>query len=290
MKEERSNGTKKGLNIHARRGLAYIVLAVISVLCLFWFFLLFINTTRSHSELNRGFSVVPGKYLLTNIQNLIRMGERLPILTGLWNRFIVAGLSAVFSTYFSVMTAYAIHAYEFKLKKFMFTFILMIMMIPTQVTALGFLQLVSRMRLEDSFIPLIVPTIAAPVTFFYMKQYMESSLPLSLIEAARIDGSGEFRTFNSIVMPLMKPAIAVQAIFTFVSSWNNYFTPALILHEPKKRTVPILIAQLRSMDWSSLDTGVVYAMIGLSIFPVIIVYLILSKHIVQGVAMGSVKG
>ena len=290
MKEERSNGTKKGLNIHARRGLAYIVLAVISVLCLFWFFLLFINTTRSHSELNRGFSVVPGKYLLTNIQNLIRMGERLPILTGLWNSFIVAGLSAVLSTYFSVMTAYAIHAYEFKLKKFMFTFILMIMMIPTQVTALGFLQLVSRMRLEDSFIPLIVPTIAAPVTFFYMKQYMESSLPLSLIEAARIDGSGEFRTFNSIVMPLMKPAIAVQAIFTFVSSWNNYFTPALILHEPKKRTVPILIAQLRSMDWSSLDTGVVYAIIGLSIFPVIIVYLILSKHIVQGVAMGSVKG
>ncbi len=290
MKEERSNGTKKGLNIHARRGLAYIVLAVISVLCLFWFFLLFINTTRSHSELNRGFSVVPGKYLFTNIQNLIRMGERLPILTGLWNSFIVAGLSAVLSTYFSVMTAYAIHAYEFKLKKFMFTFILMIMMIPTQVTALGFLQLVSRMRLEDSFIPLIVPTIAAPVTFFYMKQYMESSLPLSLIEAARIDGSGEFRTFNSIVMPLMKPAIAVQAIFTFVSSWNNYFTPALILHEPKKRTVPILIAQLRSMDWSSLDTGVVYAMIGLSIFPVIIVYLVLSKHIVQGVAMGSVKG
>ncbi len=211
-------------------------------------------------------------------------------MTGLLNSLLVAGLSAVLSTYFSVMTAYAIHAYDFKLKKFMFTFILMIMMIPTQVTALGFLQLVSWMRLEDSFIPLIVPSIAAPVTFFYMKQYMESSLPLSLIEAARIDGSGEFRTFNSIVMPLMKPAIAVQAIFTFVSSWNNYFTPALILHDPKKRTIPILIAQLRSMDWSNLDTGVVYAMIALSIFPVIIVYLFLSKHIVQGVAMGSVKG
>lgn len=211
-------------------------------------------------------------------------------MTGLLNSLLVAGLSAVLSTYFSVMTAYAIHAYDFKLKKFMFTFILMIMMIPTQVTALGFLQLVSWMRLEDSFIPLIVLSIAAPVTFFYMKQYMESSLPLSLIEAARIDGSGEFRTFNSIVMPLMKPAIAVQAIFTFVSSWNNYFTPALILHDPKKRTIPILIAQLRSMDWSNLDTGVVYAMIALSIFPVIIVYLFLSKHIVQGVAMGSVKG
>lgn len=278
------------MGIHARRGVAYVVLAVITMLCLFWFLLLFINMTRSHSELNQGFSIIPSKYLISNIQKLIKMGERLPILTGLLNSLIVAGLSAALCTYFSVMTAYAIHAYDFKLKKFMFTFILMIMMIPTQVTALGFLQLVSRMKLENSFIPLIVPSIAAPVTFFYMKQYMESALPLSLIEAARIDGSGEFRTFNAIVVPLMKPAIAVQAIFTFVTSWNNYFTPALILHDPKKRTVPILIAQLRSMDWSNLDTGVVYTMIGLSIFPVILVYLFLSKFIVQGVAMGSVKG
>lgn len=288
--EGNTNSQKKGMGIHARRGIAYVVLAIISVLCLFWFLLLFINTTRSHSELNQGFSIIPSTNLISNIQKLIKMGERLPILTGLFNSLIVAGLSAAFSTYFSVMTAYAIHAYDFKLKKFMFTFILMIMMIPTQVTALGFLQLVSNMKLENSFIPLIVPTIAAPITFFYMKQYMESALPLSLIEAARIDGSGELRTFNAIVIPLMKPAIAVQAIFTFVSSWNNYFTPALILHEPKMRTVPILIAQLRSMDWSNLDTGVVYAMIALSIFPVIIVYLLLSKFIVQGVAMGSVKG
>ena len=285
-----SNGMQKGMGVRARRGIAYVVLVIISVLCLFWFFLLFINATRSHSDLSRGFSLVPGGNLITNIKNLIAMGERLPILKGLLNSFIVAGLSALVSTYFSVMTAYAIHVYDFKLKKFMFTFILMIMMIPTQVTALGFVQLVSSMKLEDSFIPLIVPTIAAPVTFFYMKQYMESSLPLSLVEAARIDGSGEFRTFNSIVLPLMKPAIAVQAIFTFVTSWNNYFTPALILHNPKMRTVPIVIAQLRSMDWSSLDMGAVYATIGLSIFPVIIVYLFLSKFIVQGVAMGSVKG
>jgi multiple sugar transport system permease protein len=188
------------------------------------------------------------------------------------------------------MTAYAIHAYDFKLKRFIYPFILMIMMIPTQVTALGFVQLVSKMKLEDSFIPLIVPTIASPVTFFYMKQYMESSLPLSLVEAARIDGSGEFRTFNTIVMPLMKPAIAVQAIFSFVSSWNNYFTPALILHEDSKKTLPILIAQLRAADWLKFDMGQVYVMIAFSIFPVILVYLKLSKNIVQGVALGSVKG
>ena len=172
----------------------------------------------------------------------------------------------------------------------MFTFILMIMTIPTQVTALGFLQLVDNMGLTNSFIPLIIPTIAAPSVFFYMKQYMESSLPSALVEAARIDGSGEFRTFNTIVLPLMKPAIAVQAIFTFVSSWNNYFTPALVLQENNKKTLPILIAQLRSADFLKFDMGQVYVMIAFSIFPVIIVYLIMSKYIVGGVAMGSVKG
>ena len=95
---------------------------------------------------------------------------------------------------------------------------------------------------------------------------MESALPLSLVEAARIDGSGEFRTFNSIVLPLMKPAIAVQAIFTFVANWNNYFTPALVLHDDKMKTLPILIAQLRSADFLKFDMGQVYVTIAFSIF------------------------
>ena len=188
------------------------------------------------------------------------------------------------------MTAYAIHAYNFKFKKVMFTFILMVMMIPTQVTALGFLQLIGNMGLEDSFVGLIVPSIAAPVTFFYMKQYLDSTLPMAIIEAARIDGAGEFRIFNTIILPLAKPAIAVQAIFAFVGSWNNYFIPALILHEDSKKTLPILIAQLRSADYLKFDMGQVYMMIAFSIFPVIIVYLCLSKYIVQGTTLGGVKG
>lgn len=279
---------QKGMSIHARRSIAYIVLVIISFFCLFWFYILFINATRSNGELQKGFTLIPSTHLLTNWKNLV--SGTLPIWSGMLNSLIVSACSAVLCVYFSTMTAYAIHAYEFKLKRFIYPFILMIMMIPTQVTALGFVKLVSNMGLEDSLIPLIVPSVASPVVFFYIKQYMESSLPLSLIEAARIDGSGEFKTFNAIVLPLMKPAIAVQAIFTFVSSWNNYFTPALILHNDKKKTLPILIAQLRSADWLKFDMGQVYVMIAFSIFPVIIVYLILSKHIVQGVALGSVKG
>lgn len=284
----KNNELKKGVGLHARRVIAYVVLTIITFFCLFWFYILFINATRSNGELQAGFTLAPSTHLVENWTNLVN--GMLPIWNGMLNSLIVAVCSAALCVYFSTMTAYAIHAYDFKLKKIIYPFILMIMMIPTQVTALGFVKLVSNMRLEDSFIPLIIPTIATPVTFFYMKQYMESSLPLSLIEAARMDGSGEFRTFNTIVLPLMKPAIAVQAIFTFVSSWNNYFTPALILHDDKKKTLPILIAQLRAADWLKFDMGQVYVMIAFSIFPVIVVYLILSKHIVQGVALGSVKG
>ena len=283
-----NDNLEKGLGLHARRAIAYIVLIIISFFCLFWFYVMVINATRSNGELNAGFTLAPSKYLLKNWNNLVH--GTLPIWYGMFNSLIIAACSAVLCTYFSTMTAYAIHAYDFKMKRFIYPFILMIMMIPTQVTALGFIKLVTKMGLMDSFIPLIVPTIASPVVFFYMKQYMESALPLSLIEAARIDGSGEFRTFNSIVLPLMKPAIAVQAIFTFVSSWNNYFTPALILHDDKKKTLPILIAQLRAADWLKFDMGQVYVMITFSILPVIVVYLILSKHIVQGIALGSVKG
>ena len=288
MANTTNNGTKKGMGLHARRAIAYIVLIVISFFCLFWFYVMFINATRSNGELQSGFTAIPSSHLLDNWNNLVK--GTLPIWSGMFNSLIISACSAVLCTYFSTMTAYAIHAYEFKLKKYIYPFILMIMMIPTQVTALGFIKLVNGMKLMDSFIPLIIPTIASPVVFFYMKQYMESALPMSLIEAARIDGSGEFHTFNSIVLPLMKPAIAVQAIFTFVSSWNNYFTPALILHDDKKKTLPILIAQLRAADWLKFDMGQVYVMITFSILPVIIVYLILSKHIVQGVALGSVKG
>ena len=119
---------------------------------------------------------------------------------------------------------------------------------------------------------------------------MDSVLPMELVEAARIDGAHEFRIFNQIVLPLMKPAIAVQAIFTFVSSWNNYFIPSLLLNKDSKNTLPILIAQLRSADFLKFDMGKVYMMLGCAILPVIIVYLCLSKFIVRGVTLGGVKG
>ena len=105
-----------------------------------------------------------------------------------------------------------------------------------------------------------------------------------------MDGSGEFRTFNTIILPMLKPALAVQLIFTFVESWNNYFLPALILDKAEMKTVPLMIAQLRSADYSKFDMGKVYMFILLAILPVVAVYILLSKSIIKGVTAGSVKG
>lgn len=285
----KKTGLKSEASHKGKKVVIYAVLILISIICLFWFYLLFIYATRTNSQImTDGFSLIPSGNLFNNIKSA--MNTRFNLLQGLFNSFFVAALTALLCVYFSTMTAYAIHVYHFKGKQVIFTFILMIMMIPTQVTALGFVEQMTKWKLLNSFIPLIVPTIASPVTFFYLKQYMDSTLPSALVESARIDGSGEFRTFNTIALPLMKPAIAVQAIFSFVSSWNNYFIPSLLLSDPNKKTMPLIIAELRSMDWSSLNMGMVYMTIAIAIFPVIVVYLVLSKHIVQGLALGSVKG
>lgn len=286
MKKSKGND-KIVLNI--QRTFCYIVLIFLSILCLFSFYILIINTTRSHPDIQKGFSLLPGKSFLVNLNNLLN-NANLPVITGTYNSLLVSTFTAFFATYFSALTAYAIHAYDFRFKKYAFAFIMMIMMIPTQVTALGFIKLVGNLDLMNSFIPLTVPAIASPIVFFFMKQYMTASLPLELVEAARIDGAREFRIFNQIVLPIMKPAFAVQAIFTFVSSWNNYFIPALILTKSNKKTLPILMAQLRSADFLKFDVGQVYMLIAFAILPVIIVYLILSKYIIRGITLGSVKG
>lgn len=267
---------------------AHIVLILLSFMCLFFFYVLIINATRSHADLQKGFSALPGKNFLENLKNVANDGS-FPMFRGILNSIVVSGCSAVLCTYFSSLTAYGLYAYEFKARKAAFTFIMAILVMPTQVTAMGFLRLVTKMGLYDSLLPLIIPSIASPAVFYFMYSYLQSSLPLSLVEAARIDGSGEFHTFNRIVIPIMKPAIAVQAIFTFVGSWNNYFVPALIIQSKNKMTVPILIATLRGADYMNFDMGKIYMMITVAIVPIIIVYLLLFKYIIAGVTLGGVK-
>lgn len=271
--------------------LAYVFLIFVTFLSLFSIYLLIINSTRSNANLQGGFTLIPSNYFLKNLSKAWNDTALFTIPSGMWNSFFIAAVACIFTTYFSAMTAYGVHVYDFALKGFAFNFILIVMMIPTQVSAVGFVQLVNKVGLANTYWPLIIPAIAAPSVFFYMKQNIESTLPLEIIEAARVDGSNEFMTFNTIALPILKPAMAVQMIFAFVASWNNYFTPALILSDSKKWTLPIMMAVLRSkINSQNGDLGEVYMMILLSIIPVVIVYLFLSKYIVKGVALGAVKG
>lgn len=274
--------------LHLRRTVTYILLIVLVFLCLFPFYILLVNATRAHPDIQKGFSFFPGRAFLINLRNVLG-NDNLPVLSGIRNSLLISAGTAVLATYFSAMTAYGIHAYKFRLRNLAFGFILLVMVVPPQVSALGFIRQMAAMGLKNTFIPLIVPAIASPIVFFFMKQYLESALPLSIVEASRIDGANEFYTFNRIVVPILKPAFAVQAIFTFVGAWNNYFLPALLLDSKDRQTLPILIAQLRSADFLKFDMGQVYMLIAVAIIPVVIVYFILSKYIVQGVTLGSVK-
>lgn len=282
-------------NLRARRQLkfsrfvVYLILIFLSVLSLFSFYMLIVNASRSNADLQGGFRLLPSNYFFKNLKNAWTDAS-INVPRGMLNSFIIAACTAVLSTYFSALTAYGIHAYDFKLKKLAFTFIMAVMVIPNQVSAVGFYQMCVKLGWTNNYLPLILPGIAAPIVFFYMKQYMESVLPMEIVDAARVDGSGEFRTFNTIILPMLKPALAVQLIFTFVESWNNYFMPALLLDKAEMKTVPLMIAQLRSADYSKFDMGKVYMFILLAILPVVVVYIFLSKSIIKGVTAGSVKG
>ena len=273
------------------RILSYIFLAFVTVLSLFSFYLLLINSTRTNAELQSGFSLIPRTSFFQNFGTAWNDRTLFFLPQGMLNSFIVAAFASILTTYFSAMTAYGICVYDFRLKKIAHKFIILVMMIPTQVSALGFVKMVNDWGLANTYWPLIIPAIAAPATYFYMKQYIDSTLPLEIVEAARVDGSNEFRTYNFICMPILKPAIAVQMIFAFVASWNNYFTPALILNKAETFTLPIMLSIVRSrINSQAGDMGEVYMIILLAIVPVVIVYLFLSKFIIKGVTLGSVKG
>lgn len=273
------------------RVLSYAFLIFVAVLALFPFYIMIINSTRSGADIAGGFSLLPGGAFIDNF-SAAWSDPNMVLWRGLLNSFFIAAVSSVLTVYFSAMTAYGIHVYNFKGKNFAFKFILLIMTVPTQVAAVGFVAIVRQIELDNTYWPLIIPAIAAPSVFFYMKQYMDSTLPLEVIEAARVDGSNEFKTFNIIALPMMKPAMAVQLIFAFTASWNNYFTPALLLDKSELRTLPIMISTLRTNVASGNATalGRIYMTMFLAILPVILVYVCVSKHIVQGVALGAVKG
>ena len=267
---------------------AYVVCIILTILSLMPFVIMVINSTRSTYEIQQhAVSLIPGTNLLKNFS--VYDGKTFNAWQGFLNSIIIATGSTVLVVYFSALTAYALVAYKWKLRGAFFTLILLVMMIPSQVTSIGFYQFMYKIGWTNSFLPLIIPGVAAPATVFFMRQFMLASLPLDLLNAARIDGSGEFNTFNNIALPIMKPAMATQAIFSFVSKWNELFMPSILLTDNEKYTMPIMVSLLRG-DIYKVEYGAIYLGLTLSVLPLFIVYFCLSKYIIAGVALGGVKG
>lgn len=275
-------------SLRARSVLIYSVVIVLSILSIFPFYYMFMNSTYNNFDIMRQLRLYPGslKQLAVNIGKLHNRAEfSFPI--GFKNSFIISTAATALSVYFSALTAYGIKVYNFKLRNAAFLFIMIVLMIPPQVSITGFVKLMTTMNLIGTKWPLIIPAIAAPATVFFIKQYLDSALSIEIIEASRIDGANELYTFNRICLPIMVPALATMSIFTFIASWNNYFTPALILSAMKDKTLPLMVAQLYGDRFT--DYGQIYTGLSMAVLPLIIVFAVLQKYIIQGVAAGSVK-
>ncbi|MCI8774832.1 MAG: carbohydrate ABC transporter permease [Lachnospiraceae bacterium] len=283
---------KKG-GLHARiLGAQIFRNAICIFLCflsLIPFWIMIVNATRTSVDIQSSFSLIPSHYFLENWEKLLyQCNANVPLWKYMINSCIIAFGSTILTVYFSTMTAYGVTVYKFKGCQFAWAFIMAIMMIPVQVSSIGFFRFVFGLGLGNNYIPLIIPAIAAPSTVFFMRQYMQSALPLEIVDAARIDGSREFNTFNTIAMPLMRPAVATQCIFAFIASWNNFYTPSMLLTSQKKYTLPMFVQLMRGERFRS-DHGIIYVGLVITILPIFVVYFILSKHIIAGVALGGVK-
>ena len=266
----------------------YVVCICLAILSILPFWIMIVNATRSTTQIQQhAISMIPSGYMMRNLS--ILLGKSFNPMVGFMNSLIISAFSTGCAVYFSTMTADGLVVYDWRLRRPFFSFIMAVMMIPAQVTMIGFYQMVYRIHMTNQLSMLILPAIASPAMVFFMRQYMLPSLSLEIVQAARIDGAGEFYIFNKIAMPIMKPAIATQAIFSFVSSWNNLFTPLVLLTNKDKYTMPIMVSLLRG-DIYKTEYGSVYLGLALTVLPLIIVYLLLSKYIIAGVALGGVKG
>ncbi|MBP3428457.1 MAG: carbohydrate ABC transporter permease [Clostridia bacterium] len=272
--------------IATKRSMIYVLCITLCVLSLLPFWIMIVNATRNSQQIQGGMSLIPSTFLDHNWSVL--SSKNFNILTGFKNSAIIAFGSTVLGVYFSALTAYGLTVYKFKGAKLLYSIVLAILMIPGQVTGTGFFMFMYRLGWTNSYLPLIIPSIAAASTVFFFKQYLEANFQISLVEASRIDGAGEFYTYNIIIMPIMIPAMATMAIMAVIGSWNNYLTPLMLLSDPTMKTLPMMVKELRG-DIYRTEFGSIYLGLAMTAMPLVIVYFCFSKYIIAGVAVGGVK-
>ena len=273
--------------IKTQRMLIYIFFILLTFLSIAPFWIVIVNATRSTEQIQQGFSLIPGSSFFSNWEFL--RGRGFNVFQGYGNSFIIAAGSTILSMYFSCLTAYALTVYDFKGRKIVLGVILFLIMMPPQVNIIGFYRFMGQLNLLNSYVPLIIPAIASAPNVFFMTQYLDTIYEPAYVDSARIDGAGELKIFHNVILPQMKPAIATMSIFAFVQSWNNFLMPLILINDQSKYTLRMLI-QLLTTDTYRTEYGAMYLGLGLSIIPLILIYLFLSRQIVGGVTAGGIKG
>lgn len=269
-----------------KKAILYIFLIFLAIICMLPFILMLVNATRSGTEIARSFTFIPSTHLKENWETVFSYFN---LFLGFWNSLKVAIPATILNAYFSALTAYALAVYKFKGRNILFYTCVIFMMIPGQLGLIGFYNLVSALHLLDSYIPLIIPAIAAPGTVFFLRQYILSVLPMSLLEAGRIDGAKELHMFHKIVMPIMLPGIATMAIGGFIGNWNSYLVPLVLLNTKEKFTLPVMVSSLSASTDINKNQGAKYLAVAVSVIPICIVFCFCSKYIISSISAGSVK-
>lgn len=269
-----------------KKYILYLLLLILASVCILPFLLMMVNATRSGREIMTFFTLIPGNSLKENWEAVFSYFN---LFRGYLNSLLVAVPATLLTAYFSSLSGYALAIYRFRGRSLVFGVIVVFMMIPGQLGLLGFYNLISGLKLVNSYIPLIVPAIAAPATVFFLRQYVLSVLSTTLLEAARIDGAGEIHIFHKIVLPIMAPGIATMSIGAFIGNWNSYLVPLIVLTKPDRFTLPVMIASLSASTDIATNQGATYLSVAISVVPILIVFAFCSKYMISSITAGSIK-
>ncbi len=262
----------------------YTFLILLLLLSIIPFYLVVVNSTHSSFDIVTRLNLLIGNNLG---ENYATMQSHVNIWRGFANSLIIAIPYTVFTGYFGAMTGYGFAKFNFRGKNILFGVLLASMMIPGQLSIIGFFQLNLKLKLLNSYLPFILPGIANATAVFFLQGIIKQSIPDSMIEAARIEGSSELRIFNRLILPCILPGVSTMCIFNFVSCWNSYMGPLIIMSDSDKYTMPVMIAMIKGVYMT--NYGAMYLAIAISIIPIVIVYIFCSKYIINGLTVGAEK-
>lgn len=271
--------TKKKLS----KIILFLIMALIALICLLPFYFMLIMSTQYTEDIYKGITFLPGRYLLDNLKTV--MNAHFEVYYK--NSLIVATSATALSLLVSTLCGFSFAMYDFKGSKFLFAFVLVTMMIPTQLGLVAFVVEMKTIGWMNTLLPLIVPPAATGFGVYWMKNFIGSNFPKELMDSARIDGASEPGILFSIAVPCIKPAIASLGLMNFVTNWNSFLVPLIVLNKSETYTVPIGIINLNSAYRNDLAAKITALSIG--IIPLLILFLLTAKTFISGITMGAVK-